>query len=155
MLENRAKYLVFGLSFLLAVGLGYFLLKGTQSLNFSRAVEVDWRLLGDLDFVTGKATSELQVLDNGYVRIPGFMVPLEDNLKAVTEFLLVPTPQACIHVPPPPPNQMVLVHMDESKHIEVQFGPIWVYGKLKIQSKRHLYGETSYTMEGDFIEPYK
>jgi hypothetical protein len=152
---NWSKAAVFSVSFLLAIALGYMLLSGKSSINFGRAVEVDWRLLGDLDYVTGKATSELEALDGAYVRVPGFMVPLEDDMKSVKEFLLVPTPQACIHVPPPPPNQMVLITMEKNSQVDVQFGPIWVYGKLNLKSKRHLYGETSFTMDGDMIEAYR
>src|SRR5262245_46060544 len=48
-------------------------------------------------------TPELQGVINGVARVPGYMDPLEDNLEEVTEFLLVPYPGACIHVPPPPP----------------------------------------------------
>lgn len=151
----KPKMLLTILVFVASLAGGFFLFRGTSGLSFGNAVEVDWRLLGDLDYVTGKATGELEALDGKPVRIPGFMVPLEDNSKNVVEFLLVPSPQACIHVPPPPPNQMVLVDMDKDSKTEVAFGPIWVYGKLKIKSKRHLFGESSFTMEGTRIEPYR
>ena len=119
------------------------------------APEVDWRKLGELDYISGKASPDLAALEGKMVRIPGFMVPLEDSQKSVTEFLLVPTPQACIHVPPPPPNQMVLVEMDASAQAKVEFGPIWVYGILSLHSKRHQYGESSFTMKGMRIEQYR
>jgi uncharacterized protein len=120
----------------------------------SQAVEVDWRLLGELDYITGKGTSELDALDGKAVKIPGFMVPLEDNTRNVTDFLLVPSPQACIHVPPPPPNQMVFVKM-EDKGAEAAFGPIWVYGTLHLKSKKHMYGESSFSLSGLRTEPYR
>lgn len=132
---------------------GFFLFRGTSSFSLGDAVEVDWRLLGDLDYVTGKAPGELESLDGKAVRIPGFMVPLEDNSKKVAEFLLVPSPQACIHVPPPPPNQMVLVDMEAGT--DVAFGPIWVYGKLELKSKRHQFGESSFHMIGTHVEVYR
>lgn len=116
-------------------------------------VEVDWRLLGEMDYVTGKSSSELKALEGRAVKIPGFMVPLEDEQKAVTEFLLVPSPQACIHVPAPPPNQMVYVKMRAGT--EVAFGPIWVHGQLNIVTKRSMYGEASFEIIGDSIEPYR
>lgn len=116
-------------------------------------VEVDWRLLGQMDYVSGKSSSELQALNGREVKIPGFMVPLEDNQRAVTEFLLVPSPQACIHVPAPPPNQMVYVKM--KKGVEVAFGPIWVYGTLNLVTKRSIYGEASFEIIGDSVEPYR
>ncbi|MGB1007610.1 MAG: DUF3299 domain-containing protein, partial [Thalassobaculaceae bacterium] len=48
-------------------------------------------------------------LDGQTVRLPGFVLPLTENGAAGDEFLLVPYVGACIHSPPPPPNQMVLV----------------------------------------------
>lgn len=125
----------------------------SNSAGSGSGTEVDWRLLGELDFVTGKASSELTALDGQRVRIPGFMVPLEDEQKLVTEFLLVPSPQACIHVPPPPPNQMV--HVKIPKGVDVAFGPIWVYGKLRLTTTRSIYGESSFELTGDYIEEYK
>lgn len=116
-------------------------------------VEVDWRLLGELDYITGKASSELTTLNGHKVKIPGFMVPLEDDERQVVEFLLVPSAQACIHVPPPPPNQMVYVKM--AKGHKVMMGPIWVYGTLNLVTKRSMYGDASFEFIADRIEPYK
>lgn len=152
---SKSKIIVFIAIFVCSIVAGAFLFKARSTLSAGDSVEVDWKLLGELDYITGKASSELQALDGKEVRIPGFMVPLEDNQKAVTEFLLVPTPQACIHVPPPPPNQMVLVEMDVSANAKVEFGPIWIYGKLSLHSKRHQYGESSFVMKGEHIEPYR
>lgn len=130
---------------------------GMRALNpsLSNATDVDWRMLSELDYITGKAPEKILALNGKFVRIPGFMVPLEDNQKAVVEFLLVPSPQACIHVPAPPPNQMVLVHMEGEKGVEAQFGPIWIYGTLEIGPKRHLYGESSFVMKGIQVKPYE
>lgn len=132
-----------------------FLLFRSHGPSGGDGVEVDWRLLGELDYITGNAPNELKSLDGKEVKIPGFMVPLEDNVKAVTTFLLVPSPQACIHVPPPPPNQMVLVDMDAAANAKVEFGPIWIYGVLSLKAKRHMYGESSFSMKGTHIEPYR
>src|SRR4051794_4265549 len=67
-------------------------------------VEIDWRVLRDLDLGTGTRSPELAALDGKFVKIPGFVVPLDDDDQGLAEFLLVPSPQACIHVPPPPAN---------------------------------------------------
>jgi hypothetical protein len=66
-------------------------------------------------------------------RVPGYMVPLEDNLEEVTEFLLVPYPGACLHVPPPPPNQIVHVIMEGNKkaHVRLWMEAVWVEGTLR------------------------
>ncbi len=152
---SKTKIIVFTSVFVLSILAGVFLFQNRSTLSMGDTVEVDWKLLGELDYITGQAPSELQALDGQEVRIPGFMVPLEDDMKSVTEFLLVPSPQACIHVPPPPPNQMVLVEMDGTENTKVEFGPIWIYGKLQLHSKRHQYGESSFVMKGRHIEPYR
>ena len=139
------------LVFSAAIGGGVYFLSNSGN---GSGVELDWRLLGQLDYISNKASTELQKIDGQRVKIPGFIVPLEDNNRQVTEFLLVPSPQACIHVPPPPPNQMVYVKM--KKGIEVTVGaPVWVYGDFKIATKRSQYGEVSFEISGDDVEAYK
>lgn len=130
-------------------GVIFFLLKNQNS----DATEIDWRLLGDMDYVTGQATGELKTFDGQRVKIPGFMVPLEDNARQVTEFLLVPTPQACIHVPAPPPNQMLHVRVKDSG-VPTAFGPIWVFGTFKIVTTKSQYGESAFELVTDRVEPY-
>ena len=148
------KWLIGSGILVLAVVLGALLFhKFAGSGAASAGVEVDWRLLGEMDYVSGKSSSELQALNGRKIKIPGFMVPLEDSQKAVTEFLLVPSPQACIHVPAPPPNQMVYVKMPEGT--EVAFGPIWVHGTLNLVTKKSMYGEASFEVIGDSVEPYR
>jgi uncharacterized protein len=68
-------------------------------------VETNWRTLLGLDYRTGEITEELEDLRGQVVRIPGFMVPFEDGLDGVTEFLLVPYFGACIHTPLRPPTR--------------------------------------------------
>jgi hypothetical protein len=120
-----------------------------------KPVAVDWQTLGDLDFRTGNKTPAVDklVVDGVTVRVPGFMVPLEDDADAVTEFLLVPYSMACIHVPPPPPNQMVLVKMAGAKKQKVMWAPVWVQGQLRVIETSSK--EASYTMTGVLVEPYQ
>lgn len=135
--------------------IGFWGLRATKSGNLFKVPEVTWRELGDFDYITGEVGAYLGSYDKKKVKIPGFMVPLEDDMKSVTEFLLVPTPQACIHVPPPPPNQMVIVKVKKEKGVPISLGPIWVYGDFNIRSVRHQYGESSFEMLADAIEVYK
>lgn len=139
------------LVFSAAVGAGVYFISGS---GHGPGVELDWRLLSQLDYITNNATSELKALEGKTVKIPGFMVPLEDEQRKVTEFLLVPTPQACIHVPPPPPNQMVYVKMNKGTDAKVGV-PIWVYGEFRIATKRSQYGEVSFEITGEEVEDYK
>jgi len=137
----------------LAVVAGAVIYQAVSGRGSLKGVEVDWRLLGDMDYITGKASSELNALNGQGVKIPGFMVPLEDNQREVVEFLLVPSPQACIHVPPPPPNQMVYVKM--KRGTDMANGPIWVYGTLNLVTKKSMYGDASFELIGEAIEPYR
>ena len=109
-----------------------------------------------LDLETGQMPASLKKMDGAVVRVPGFVIPLEDNDQSVSEFLLVPYPMACIHVPAPPPNLIVHVKMEKGKKIAFNFyDPVWMQGCLKIQRTQSIYTESSYFMTGLSVEPYK
>jgi hypothetical protein len=140
--------------------LAYVLLLGASSSLWAvpQPVTVNWQTLQTLDFTIPQErqkTAALQ-LAGKRVSIPGFMVPLEDDLEQVTEFLLVPYAGACIHVPPPPPNQIVYVKMDKSTKVQVTFtDPILVTGILKISTVQSPYGAVSYDLSGESVTPYQ
>jgi hypothetical protein len=69
-------------------------------------------------------------LNGKQVKIPGFVVPLEGDGEAINEFLLVPYFGACIHVPPPPPNQIVYVKFSTAVPIDNLYDAVWVTGTL-------------------------
>lgn len=69
-------------------------------------------------------------LDGQEIRIAGYALPLEMAGTTVTEFLLVPYVGACIHVPPPPTNQIVHVRVAEGYESEGLFTPVWVTGRI-------------------------
>lgn len=120
------------------------------------ATKMDWRMLRELNYRTGKVSPALKALDGKMVRIPGYMVPLEDDSEVVSEFLLVPYVGACIHTPPPPPNQIVQVKMNSSKKVKMSFwDPVWVHGKLQIATVKSPYGDVGFQLTGMQIEPYK
>ncbi len=90
------------------------------------------------------------------VRIPGFIVPLElDDDGLVTEFFLVPYFGACIHVPPPPANQMVFVRMAKGISLDSMYSAYWISGRMAIQSRRTSLGAAAYTLAGTAAEEYK
>jgi hypothetical protein len=120
-----------------------------------QAVTIDWRVLAGLDYTNGKATDTLKKLDGQTVRIPGFVVPLDDFQEEGAEFLLVPYYGACVHTPPPPPNQIVMVEMTGKKAVKLNlFDAVWMSGKIKIASVESPYGTVGYTLEGLTVEPY-
>lgn len=120
------------------------------------ATKMDWRMLRELNYRTGKISPALKALDGKMVRIPGYMVPLEDDSETVSDFLLVPYVGACIHTPPPPPNQIVEVKMNSQKKVKMSFwDPVWVEGKLQIATVKSPYGDVGFQLTGMQIEPYK
>ena len=118
--------------------------------------EVGWRLLASLNYRTGEPSEELAALAGKLVKIPGFTVPLEDWASSATEFLLVPYVGACIHTPPPPPNQLVYIEMDEGKRAKLDgWNPVWVEGVLEIKMANSVYGNVGFTITGQRVYPYK
>jgi len=94
-------------------------------------------------------------LDGQKVRLPGFVLPFEyTEYKKVSEFLLVPYFGACIHVPPPPPNQIVYVVSESSVTIGDMWMPVWAKGTLRAQKNVNDLGSAAYTLELEGIEPY-
>jgi hypothetical protein len=114
--------------------------------------KIDWATLRQLDFRSNTVPELLRRLDSRKVAIPGFVVPLEDNAGYTSEFLLVPWFGACIHSPPPPPNQMVLVKMSGGRSIQPPSSPIWMHGVLWLTAGQSPYGKASYQMSGSHIE---
>jgi hypothetical protein len=87
------------------------------------------------------------------VRIPGFVVPLEETKDGVKEFLLVPYFGACIHSPPPPSNQIIHVLPEHAAKIR-SMDAVWVSGKLATLKTDSYMGASSYRVEASLVEPY-
>lgn len=84
------------------------------------------------DKLTRQRTSVREEWQHLDVKIPGYLVPLEYDGNQVVEFILVPYRGACIHTPPPPANQMVLVRFKKGFPLTGLFTPVWVTGRLSI-----------------------
>lgn len=98
----------------------------------------------------------VEELDGRTVRIPGFIVPLEsDEGGLLNEFFLVPYFGACIHVPPPPPNQIVYVTLENPFNLETMWEPYWIEGTLRTKSHVHAIGASAYSLEGTKVYPYE
>ena len=97
------------------------------------------------------------------VRIPGYALPLEHKDMGVKEFLLVPYVGACIHVPPPPPNQTVYVSLKEAYTVKDLYEPVWITGRLSIKTTNKSLSlvdgsaviETAYMLDGITVGPYE
>lgn len=94
-------------------------------------------------------------MDGARIRIPGFIVPLEVAHHQITEFLLVPYFGACIHVPPPPSNQ--IIHVFPTKPLQKglqSMDAVWISGELKTLPSDTDMGSASYRMKADIVVPY-
>ena len=73
-------------------------------------------------------------MNGRFVRLAGYVLPLEFNEAGVNEFLLVPYVGACIHVPPPPPNQIVYVRLNHTINADDLYRPVWVTGRVSVEA---------------------
>jgi len=95
-------------------------------------------------------------LDGKQVKIPGFIVPLDVAKDGtVSEFFLVPYFGACIHVPPPPPNQIVYVTSPRGIALDSIYEAYWITGTMKMQNKSTRLGAAAYSLAADKVEIYK
>lgn len=140
------------------------------------AIEIDWKDLVPVEGGTNlDALRELGVVQHGQlttpfdqetggvvtdryngkvVRIPGYLVPLDFQGTGVTAALLVPYVGACIHVPPPPPNQLIFLTTEDPYESQGLFEPVWVTGMFGTASTETQLAEVGYALSADLIEPY-
>ena len=93
-------------------------------------------------------------LNGKLVKIPGFVVPLEGDSELTTEFLLVPYFGACIHMPPPPPNQIVYVKFSNGVPIANLYDAVWVSGTLTTATWKGDLATVGYSLTGISVTPY-
>lgn len=94
-------------------------------------------------------------MDGATVRLPGYLVPLEETKGGLKEFLLVPYFGACIHTPPPPANQ--IVHVVTTKAVKGfrMMDTVWVSGTLSIRRRQDsMMGMSGYRMDAMVVERY-
>jgi hypothetical protein len=102
------------------------------------------------------STNVREEFDNTRIRLPGFIVPLEfDDDMNISEFFLVPYFGACIHVPPPPPNQIIHVRYAKGLQLEALYTPFWITGTLKTEVMENDMALAAYTMVADTIVEYE
>ncbi|PWR04308.1 DUF3299 domain-containing protein [Meridianimarinicoccus roseus] len=89
------------------------------------------------------------------VRLSGFIVPLDFSGTGLTAFLLVPYVGACVHVPPPPPNQLVLVTTERPYESDGLFEAVTVTGMFGSASSSTQLAEVGYALSADRIRPYR
>lgn len=134
--------------------------------------EIDWHellpsdqvvsveeMIGDVDHSGGQASPLLDAaravpaMDGATGTLTGYLVPIAtDGQRRVLEMFLVPYYGACIHVPPPPANQIVYIRLDQP----VPAGELWdayrVTGKLRIARTANDLGDAIYAMDMQRLE---
>jgi hypothetical protein len=126
--------------------------KKAQSLNDGDALAQE--MMKELRAVLDAAPT-VNALDGAAIRLPGFVVPLEQSKDGITEFLLVPYHGACIHTPPPPANQIVHVRSRAPVKGFQTMSAVWVTGVLNTARKDSGMGVSGYGLELAGIEAYR
>ncbi len=128
----------------------------TQSFS-AQAKEMSWEVLKTLEVDAktkkNKMSKELEKAVGKEITLKGFMMPLEYDAKEISEFLLMPYVPSCLHIPPPPANQLILVKMKKGTKVKPSFLPVELKGKLKIEENKEL--ESSYLVEGISMKEMK
>ncbi len=118
----------------------------------------------EIDAIYAEMNAEFDVasvneeLNNEAIQLAGFVAPLTyDDGDNIVEFLLVPYFGACVHVPPPPANQTVLITLadGESLSLEDSWGAVWVAGTLVTSTIDTSLATASYTMTGPEFGVYE
>jgi hypothetical protein len=128
----------------------------------SRLDSSDMMLTGDTDDPRSaryrQALSSTRIIEdfnNQRIRIPGFIVPLvSDEKQNISEFFIVPYFGACLHFPPPPPNQILHVKTDKKVRLNNLQDAFWFEGQIKIEITNNLLGKAAYSLRLEGISPY-
>jgi hypothetical protein len=131
--------------------------KAFKKLDLSKLKDSDPQAMEAMDRLK-KAWDEAPVetkMNGARIRIPGFIVSLGTDLDHVKEFLLVPYFGACIHVPPPPANQIIHVISDKPFKTKTSMDAVWVNGTLATVNSRTDMGNSGYQLKAHLVEEYK
>ena len=86
-------------------------------------------------------------LEGQRIEIAGFMVPIEVKGQSVSQFLLVPEAGQCIHVPPPPLNQTLLVDTTSNPtSLRDLYQPVIVLGRLSVGTQSFEIADSGYSL---------
>lgn len=106
-----------------------------------------------------QALSSMRVIEkynHKAIRIPGFIVPLEsEEGERITEFFIVPYFGACLHMPPPPPNQIIYVNFKQGIELDTLYEAFWFEGTLAIDTVKNELGTSAYQLKLDHVFSYE
>ena len=141
-------------------------LKENEDSLIKQGVDIDGLMKARQEIIairTEAANATKSELNGVEIRMPGYLLPLDFNNDLVVEFLLVPFVGACIHVPPPPPNQIVHVEYEKGYKTDGLYEPVWIIGTMTAgPSTQNLFladGSSDvpvgYSMKADKVEAYE
>ena len=100
------------------------------------------------------ATKLNPILDGAYIKIPGYIIPIDLSAEGVTSFVLVPYVGACLHTPPPPAHQLVFVTMLKPWPSDNLWDAVWVTGHMEHGIQTTEVAETGYLLKAEEMETY-
>ncbi len=119
-----------------------------ETLTFEDAMKPEFQ--AKLDEAAAQLNNDIQ---NITLELAGYMVPLAFDGQNVAEFLLVPEAGQCVHVPPPPVNQTVLVYTpDNPVELRHLYQPVTVTGTLSVGQQSFDLADTGYTLTRVVVE---
>ena len=116
--------------------------------------EMDWNNDTWRPIFDENATKLNPTLNGAYIKMPGFIIPVDFTNDGVTGFVLVPYVGACVHVPPPPPNQLVFVTTVDPWPNDQLWDAVWVTGRMHHEMQETEVAETGYALMAEKMEPY-
>ena len=100
------------------------------------------------------ATKLNPVLDGAYIKMPGYIIPIDQSTDGVNSFVLVPYVGACLHTPPPPANQLVFVTTNKPWPSDNLWDAVWVTGQMQHELQSTEVAETGYLLKAEEMETY-
>lgn len=121
-----------------------------------QAVEFGFNHFGTDQMPQLRTFNVVEDLDGQRVRIAGFVLPFDFSASGqVSRFLLVPFVGACVHVPPPPPNQLIYVQAADGVAVQGMWEPVFAEGVMRTRRHNSDLADAAYTLELTGIEPYR
>lgn len=131
---------------------------GSMEDQIGSALESTMNADSQIDEVYEQAlisTAIIESMNGKNIRIPGFVVPVEfTKEQKISSFFLVPYFGACIHMPPPPPNQIIYIKSEQGIVLEDLYDAVWVSGQLSAELFEDQIATSAYTMKLDSLALY-
>jgi len=95
-------------------------------------------------------------LNGSKIKIAGYIVPVEVSSNSqMSEFFIVPYFGACIHVPPPPPNQIIFAKLAKTIPVTDIYEAFWIEGTLKVETIKNDIAASAYTLDASKVSVWE